>query len=142
MRTVDASVITPSTTPLTVLIVDDDPLALRAASRILRREGYRVVGVTSALDALHHLQHHVVDLVLSDYHMPVMTGAELRERVQRRFPALPFVIMSGLALGGLLDENGRSTRRGLFLPKPLDPDALIYRIDELIGDQAQAAGVL
>jgi sigma-B regulation protein RsbU (phosphoserine phosphatase) len=65
----------------TVLVVDDSRAQLKIVSSILRRWGYEVLEASNGPAALDAIAAHDVDLVLSDWMMPEMTGLELRERI-------------------------------------------------------------
>jgi two-component system, response regulator PhcR len=67
-------------TQATLLIVDDDEVLLHGLARGLRAH-YRTLIACCAPEALEVLQQERVDLILSDYHMPGMTGLELMQKV-------------------------------------------------------------
>jgi PAS domain S-box-containing protein len=80
--------------PLVVLAVDDDALVLINTAAMLEDMGHRVLQATSGRQALAMLDKGKVDLVVTDYAMPEMTGAQLAAAV----PAgLPVLIVSGYA---------------------------------------------
>jgi CheY-like chemotaxis protein len=79
----------------TALVVDDDEIFRRLMVTRLRFVGYDVVDVESVDAALLVLELRPVDLIVSDYRMPVHDGLELLRKVRLRFPAIPFVVMSG-----------------------------------------------
>jgi two-component system KDP operon response regulator KdpE len=53
-----------------VLVVDDDPLVLRAISKALARDGFDVATASDALPALSYAEHHRPDIVVVDFNMP------------------------------------------------------------------------
>lgn len=79
-----------------ILCVDDEhnPLVLRKL--VLEKAGYEVVTARSADEALQTLASRPIDLVLSDHLMPGVTGAELAQEIKNRFPATPFILISGV----------------------------------------------
>lgn len=81
----------------TVLVVDDDEAVCRVVARLLQRMGYRAMCAYSARDALAVLEGHSVDLLLTDQVMPEMTGVELVALLHARWPAVPAVLMTGVA---------------------------------------------
>jgi PAS domain S-box-containing protein len=84
--------------PLLVLLVDDDNLVLHSASAMLEDLGHRVLEAPSASHALKLIEAHSdVDLVITDHIMPGMSGAELADNLQKRWPTLPIVIATGYA---------------------------------------------
>ena len=69
-------------TPATLLLVDDDPSIIQAASRLLSDFG-RCRFARSAADALRLLRQEPVDLVLLDAEMPEMGGLEMLSLMQK-----------------------------------------------------------
>ncbi len=67
----------------TVLVVDDDVILLETLGRALGRT-YRVLLAENAADALHLIEAERVDVIVSDHHMPGMTGTELLKQVASR----------------------------------------------------------
>jgi PAS domain S-box-containing protein len=86
-----------STDPLLVLAVDDDPLVLENTTAMLTELGHRVLQANSGAEALLILDQHAVDLIITDYAMPGMTGEELTQRVLADQPTLPILMVSGYA---------------------------------------------
>ena len=85
-------------TPLRVLIIEDDPKDVTLVVRSLLRGGhdadYRVVGDSQALQDALRDQHW--DLVLSDYHLPTLDGMKALRLVRgSRNGAVPVIFVSG-----------------------------------------------
>ncbi|GAY21123.1 hybrid sensor histidine kinase/response regulator [Sphingobium fuliginis] len=85
------------TEPLVILAVDDDDLVLTNTAGMLEELGHTVFQATSGPDALRILEQGSVDLVISDYAMPGMTGTQLADEIEQRLPGLPVVIITGFA---------------------------------------------
>lgn len=107
-----------------VLVVDDDSTCLTIISAKLRSLGHEVVTAKNPLDALCTLRskRDLFGLVLSDVHMPEMSGLELQKQVAEEF-AMPVVLMSSddkrdLMLKAL--QNGAI----FFILKPIQVDDL------------------
>jgi len=83
--------------PLVVLAVDDDSLVLINTVAMLEDLGHRVFPATSAREALGILRNEDVDLLITDYAMPQMTGAQLADAIKADHPDLPVVMASGYA---------------------------------------------
>ena len=111
--------------PLRILIVDDEPLLLKALERTLSKTN-QVTTVFNGLEALEVLsQNAEFDLIFCDLLMDKMSGLKLFGQVSRIYPKLTdrFVFMSG----GVLDPTviDRLTRsKNQVLTKPLDRNAL------------------
>lgn len=81
-----------------LLLVDDDPDVLMLTSRALIPDGYRVLTAERGETALALLREHRVDVVVSDFSMPGMTGAQLLAQVAALYPATLRVMVSGQAV--------------------------------------------
>ncbi|MGE0665009.1 MAG: PAS domain S-box protein [Sphingomonadales bacterium] len=110
---------------LSVLAVDDDPLVLHNTAAMLADMGHAVLTAASGAEALDILNIRRVDLVLTDHAMPHMTGAQLAEMIQARWPAVPAILATGFA------ELPPGTGAGLpKLAKPFTQDELARAIAE------------
>ena len=116
-----------------VLIVDDDPGMLQLLSLRLGGFGYEVMTAQSGPDALAILEDQVVNVVLSDLRMEPMDGMELFQKVNERWPGIPFIVLTA---HGTIREAVSATQEGVFafLTKPVDKDELestLKRIGDL-----------
>jgi len=109
--------------PLAVLLVEDDPLIQAGTAAMLEDLGHRVVVAASGAAGLEALRGEAFQLVLTDYAMPGMTGAEFAARVARLHPELPVILASGFT--DLPDLAGAPWPR---LGKPYGQDALAAAI--------------
>ncbi len=81
---------------LSILAVDDDALVLMSTSAMLEDLGHTVFEATSGAQALDILGGGVnVDLVITDQAMPGMTGLQLAQALESRWPGLPIVLATG-----------------------------------------------
>lgn len=81
-----------------ILVVDDDPLIAMTTAMMLSHLGHEVLEAYSGKQALEILQREDgVDLLLTDYSMPRMTGAQLAEAARALRPALPVLLATGYA---------------------------------------------
>jgi CheY-like chemotaxis protein len=110
---------------LKVLLVDDER-ALREVNRTyLSRLGCDVVAVGTGEKALEqlHSTNETFDIVLLDYSMPGISGADVVGRIRLEDPSMPIIVMSGFPEEKL--QEALSTHRNVvFLPKPFDGRAL------------------
>jgi signal transduction histidine kinase/CheY-like chemotaxis protein len=99
MRNVErlrAAPVTPQ--PCRVLIVDDDQLVLTGTSALIEDLGHTAVEAHSAAEALSLLAAGTqVDIVMTDHAMPNMTGLQLAQILQERYPAVPIILATGFA---------------------------------------------
>jgi CheY-like chemotaxis protein len=82
--------------PRTILVVDDEILIAMLAAAMIADFGYRVIEANSAAQALGILKSDQrIDLLVSDYSMPSMSGVELASRARDLRPRLPVLLASG-----------------------------------------------
>jgi DNA-binding NtrC family response regulator len=114
-----------------ILIVDDDSTVLDLVSRALR--AYRLSLARDPDEALHVARHiGSLDLLITDYLMPSMTGEELIGRIREQRPALTVLILSGHA--ALLEaENPPWWAKEAHLEKPFEIDRLRASVTGLSG---------
>jgi DNA-binding NtrC family response regulator len=108
-----------SDAPGLVLLVDDEPLILRALRRILERDGHRVVEAESADEAESTLCDPDLDVVLIDLMLGRTSGLQMLDRVKASPLGVEVVMMTGFAS---IDSAVDCMRRGAFdyLTKPFD----------------------
>ena len=121
-----------------VLVVDDNEDVRDVIVAYLDALGYQSLQAASGSDALALLADTVggVDLLLADYAMPGMSGAELARRVSGRWPELPVIVITGYAdatgFDGQLDE-------AVLLRKPFGINELGSAIEHAMQRQRAAA---
>jgi CheY-like chemotaxis protein len=113
----------------TILVVDDDPAILKFVSRLLVEGDYHVLTARSGKAALQQSKDYKgeIDLLLSDFQMPVMSGIELATQMSVDRPQLKVLMMSGFAGGTLVLNEGWH-----FLAKPFVPAQLRALIRGLV----------
>ncbi|HVB84288.1 MAG TPA: ATP-binding protein [Rhodanobacteraceae bacterium] len=107
-----------------VLLVEDHPVNLQVASRLLSRLGLEVAHAHNGAEALRQVEKGGFDMVLMDCQMPVMDGYAATRELRRRelagnAPRLPIVAMTAHAMAG---DRERCLECGMddYLSKPLD----------------------
>jgi len=96
-RSADAGMSEPAP-PSCILVVDDDPLIARSTADMLEDLGHAVLEADSGAKALQLLRSDArVDLLVTDYAMPGMTGAALAAAARELRPDLPVVLASGFS---------------------------------------------
>jgi DNA-binding NtrC family response regulator len=114
---------------LNVLIVEDDGAMAQMCAKLIRRRGHSAIVAESCQDALAIVKAgRDVDAVLSDVHMPQMSGIELLAQLREFNTQLPVILMTGYTnLVGSTEaaELGASD----YLSKPFDAETLIDSIE-------------
>lgn len=118
----------------TLLIVDDDPVNLQVLTDILSVNNYRVVAVDKGTAALEELSlNRNIDLVITDWMMPGMSGLELCREIRLTFPLsrLPVLMLTARSRA---DDIELAFQSGIndFLSKPVDAIELRARVRTLI----------
>jgi two-component system response regulator FixJ len=108
-------------------LIDDDHALLEALNFFLQSEGYTVRIYSSARLFLDRIEPTESGCVLTDIHMPEMTGLDLLATLNERGVVMPAIVMSGRSDVGLEIE---AKKRGAvdFFAKPFDPEILLAAI--------------
>ena len=125
----DERAVAPVTAAATVLVIDDDPDVRRFLADSLDTFGYAVLEADSGPAGLEVLARVTPDLVVIDYAMPGMTGADVARQARARHPSLPILFASGYAETRALEDVADEHIR--ILRKP-------FRIDDLQDAVAKA----
>ena len=80
-----------------VLLVDDEPVFVDTMSKVLKARGYGVGTAAGGVEALEELLFNRYDVVVLDLRMPGMDGIATLERIRKRDPLLPVILLSGHA---------------------------------------------
>src|SRR5580692_9072452 len=78
-----------------ILIVDDEPSICDFIAEVLNESNFIADKAASAGEALRMLQDRHYDVLLTDYHMPKMTGSELISKLRSDGIDIPVVLMTG-----------------------------------------------
>ena len=126
---VDVRVANPEGPRELILIVDDEDFVTLLAQRVLTDEGYRVVTARDgfqALDIYKKLQDEI-QLVILDFTMPIMDGAEVFSELRMINPQVPVVLSSGFTEQDKLKWMLAKGLRG-FIPKPYTQQKLLLQV--------------
>lgn len=123
---------------INIVIVDDEPIALKRLRRILEKKGYHVSTFSNPQRALKHLDSAPCDLLVSDIHMPGMNGLELMSSACGRHPGLECILITGYAS---IDGAVEATKEGAFyyLAKPFTPGQLNECVEQALSQTAVKA---
>ena len=113
----------------TILVVEDDPDLRAFATRLLERDGYRVVAVADGEAGYRSVAEHAPDLVLLDVELPKLDGYEVTRRLRRERHAatLPILLVTGRT-GPEAVVAGLDAGADDFVRKPYDRAELLARI--------------
>ncbi len=117
--------------PGKILVLDDEQNYAEMLRDLLVQEGFRTEMVTRPMDALKALDSEEYGLVVADYKMPVMDGADFMERARARLPNLPIIMVSGLMNTPELVKVANMDVT-LVLEKPLDIKIFISHVRRFV----------
>lgn len=119
----------------TVLVVDDEPLAIRAISRVLKGREFELLMATGATAALALLDEATrLDVLVTDVNMPGMGGFQLAHRVRETFPNVRLLFISGFPPESL--EGVPQPSR--ILAKPFSHRELLTALETLLAQDGVA----
>lgn len=119
-----------------VVYIDDDEVLVITVEALLTRAGFRVSTFASPRTALQALRSALpdVDILVSDFNMPQLTGLDVAREVARMRPGLPVIISSGY-LSDDLRQGAKATGVARLLNKEDTYVSLAPLIDEVLADR-------
>jgi len=123
-----------------ILVVEDDPAALRLVSYTLESEGYEVITAVNGLEGLRKARQETPDLMVLDIMLPGVDGFEVchrlrsdPERTQARMPVLMLTAKSQEEDR----EMGSKVGGDLYLAKPATPEELTEAVRALLAQREE-----
>ncbi len=106
-----------------ILIIDDEPSQIISLKTFLKRRNFTVFTAESGNAGLEILRNNRIDLVLTDYRMPDISGLDVVKETQKINPEIPVVVITAYSQ---IEEAVQVMKEGAFdyLSKPIDLDAL------------------
>jgi signal transduction histidine kinase len=119
--------------PSSILLVDDDALVTEGTVEMLEYLGHRVTVAASGAEALTVIRSTPdIDLIITDYAMPGMTGMVLADRIREIRPELPIILATGFAEPPGTGQGTRIAR----LPKPYRMEKLASLLASVLGQRS------
>ena len=115
-----------------ILIVDDDPIYARMV-REWTKDYYQAFVVVSGEQTLRFLTKHTVDMILLDYEMPVMSGAQTLDHIRENDATkdIPVTILSGTTDEPTIEKIHQLDTQG-FIRKTIKKEEFLECLDNLI----------
>ena len=116
---------------INVLVADDMEGMRRILTNSLHQMGVKnVLTASHGAEALRMVQNHHVDVLISDWNMPVCTGLDLLRRVRGDavLKAKPFVFLTATARDDASREQGLALGADAYLIRPIDPKLLLAEL--------------
>lgn len=110
-----------------IAIVDDEPSVREATGRLVRSLGYNAVTFASAEEFLKSEKLHDTSCLITDVHMPSLSGIDLHDRLTAKGHRIPVIFITGDPAG----TRTHAMKHGVicFLGKPVRPDHLLSCIE-------------
>jgi len=116
-----------------VLVTADDPVIRGLISKVLGELGYTVLETAGGKEAVALIARdgEPIDLLITDYLLPGMTGRDLAERFAELRPEAKTLFLLGQGEEAFTDQ-GQPDNPGVCIQKPFKPGVLARRIREIL----------
>jgi len=117
-----------------ILVVDDAPTAIDILQRNLASKGYRVLTASNVVDAVKILESAPIDLVITDYKMPRISGLDLIRHIRANFHETEVIMITGYAS---VKGAVQAVKMGAdeYLSKPFTDDELFSAVERALNKQ-------
>ncbi len=105
-----------------ILIIDDEPNIRDTLKDILEHEGYFVIALENAIQALHQFDRIKPDLIFLDMRLPVVDGEDLIYILKYNGETAKIVVMTGY--NDVTEERAKFMGASYYLKKPLHPETI------------------
>ena len=124
-----------------ILVVDDAPAALNIIQRNLESKGYRLYTASNVADAVKILERAPVNLVITDYKMPRISGLDLIRHIRENFYKTEVIMITGYAsVKGAVEAVKMGAEE--YLPKPFTDDELFGAVERALNKQSLRDAVM
>ncbi len=115
------------------LVVDDEIHIVHVVAIKLRNNGFEVITAGNGEDAFELACNNELDVVITDFQMPIMTGLELVEKL-RQYEATSHLPVIMLTARGFAIDDEQKDRLGIsaFISKPFSPRELLRSVEDVI----------
>ncbi|MEW6235073.1 MAG: response regulator [Candidatus Omnitrophota bacterium] len=109
--------------PMTILLLDDEPIVGKRLQPALAKEGYEVEVFQNSIEALTRIEEKEFDIVVTDIYMDEVDGIQILEKVHEKYPKTKVIVITGYAMMEMARE---AMEKGAFdfIAKPFKPDDL------------------
>lgn len=114
-----------------ILVVDDERVVRDGCHRVLTGKGFDVLMAENGREAMDILSDQLIDIILLDLKMPVMSGEEVLEKTCTLYEEIPVIIITG---HGTIDTAVGCMKKGAydFITKPFQIDQFLLTINRAI----------
>lgn len=114
-----------------ILVVDDEPDVRAFLTKVLEKNGYRVVTANDGRHALAVAEQEPPDLIVLDLQMPEQTGTDFYRHLLKKdeLRGIPVIVVSGIA-----GRHLAVSRPYAVFDKPIDPDEFVATVERALGE--------
>ena len=118
----------------TILVVDDSPATLEVIQRNLASKGYYIFAALNVSEAIKILDESKVDLLITDYKMPKISGLDLIRHVKENLTDINIIMVTGY---GTINGAVSAVKAGAdeYLPKPFTDEELFSVVRRVLDKQ-------
>jgi DNA-binding NtrC family response regulator len=122
-----------ATIPMSVLVVEDEESTRKLCADVAESCGMKAVVASSVEEALHRLETHSVDIIVTDLILPPSSGLNLLKQVHEMYPQVAVVVLTQY---GTIDSAVAATRMGAvdYVTKPFHIEDLRARLERVARD--------
>lgn len=115
----------------TILIAEDFQTSRRVIVNTLSKQGYKTLEAGDGVEALEQFDGRTIDLLITDYNMPNMDGAELVENVRKieKYKYIPVLVLS-TEINQSKKDRAQAARITGWIAKPFDLERFIKIIEK------------
>lgn len=123
--------VSPKRTAGKLLVIDDEPVAVKNLLHVLRKEGYQAAGAQSGPAGLKALQAEPFDLVITDLRMETIDGMQILRYCREHYPDTKVIVITGFAT---VSSAVDAMKEGAFhyIAKPFRLDEVRYVVREAL----------
>ena len=116
---------------MSILCVDDEPAVAMIVEHTLRAAGHETVGARNVPEALQVLARGGVELIISDFRMPGLSGLEFLELLTSEGFEIPLIMLTGYAS---IEHAVESIKAGAvdYITKPVRPEQLTHAVEQAL----------
>ncbi len=113
--------------PLTLLMVEDNPINQKVASRLLERLGYQLDIAQNGVEGLHAIEQKAYDVILMDIQMPIMDGVETTQHIRQNIKKSEQPRIIAVTAHAMEEDREGYLQAGMddYISKPIKLDALV-----------------
>ncbi len=118
----------------TIIVVEDDDNVRELIVKVLSRKGYQILEAKNAGEALLHFEksEENIHMLITDIVLPLMSGEELAERLQKSQPSVKILFISGYSNQALRAHNNPPVTVFPFIQKPFEIEYFTNKVREVL----------